>query len=237
MARLVNGHGAALLRYVLDADCGAGFESGHRFDEVVPGQRLAVRVVRDRERHRRDLLEHCGRVPVRHARDLLALVRLIELLLVSDFPDVQVEDVEAILLGRRAEPDVPPHAARAGQGRIEPVDRDVRRADEVDLLLARACAWDAERALADAAGDDVDPVEQGVHLVGEELLEERRVVDSVHDDEQLVQGERASTHAAREHEVEDAVHTSCDTGRAGRLRRTLREEALAPLAGLEDEVA
>ena len=77
MARLVNGHGAALLRDVLDADCGSGLESGHRLDEVVPGQGVAVRVVGDRERHRRDLLEHRRRVAVRDARDLAA-VRLVE---------------------------------------------------------------------------------------------------------------------------------------------------------------
>ena len=121
---------------------------------------------------------------------------------------------------------------------IEPVDGHVRRADEVDLLAARACGPDAQRALPDAARDDVDPVEQRVRLVREELLEERRVVDAVHDHEQLVERERAAAaHSAREHEVGDVVHPARERGWAGRLRRALGEEALAPLLVLEDEVA
>src|SRR6187200_1510611 len=136
MASLMNGNGAALLRDVLDADCGTGLESGHCLDEVVPGQRLPTRMVGDRERHRRDLLEHCRRVPVRDARDLLALRRLIELRVVGDFAEVEVEDVEAVLLRRRPEPDVTAHAAWPRERRVETVDGHVRGADEVDLLAA-----------------------------------------------------------------------------------------------------
>jgi hypothetical protein len=95
-------------------------------------------VVRDRERHRRDLLEHRRRVAVRDARHLLAAGILVELGRVRDLVQVQVEDVEAILLRRRAEPDVPAQAAGSRQRRVEPVDGDVRGADEVDLLPARA---------------------------------------------------------------------------------------------------
>jgi hypothetical protein len=40
--RLVNGNGAALLRYVLDADRGSGFERRHRLDEVVPVEGFAL---------------------------------------------------------------------------------------------------------------------------------------------------------------------------------------------------
>ena len=237
MARLVNGNGAALLRDVLDADCGTGLESRHGFDEVVPGQRLAIRVMGDRERHRRDLLEHRWRVSVRDARDLLALRRLVELLVVRDLAEVQVEDVEAVLLRRRPEPDVAAHPAWARERRVEAVDRDVGRADEVDLLAPRLCGSDPQRALPDAPRDDVDAVEQRVRLVREELLEERRVVDAVHHDEQLVECEPAATHPAREHEVHDVVHPAREPGRAWRLRCALGEEPLAPLPVLEDEVA
>src|SRR4029079_26387 len=237
MASLMNGNGAALLRDVLDADCGTGLESGHGFDEVVPGPRLATRVVGDREGHRRDLLEHRRCVPVRDARDLLALRRLIELHVVGDLAEVQVEDIEAVLLRRRPEPDVTAHPARPRERRVEAVDRDVRGADEVDLLAARLRGLDAQGAPHQATRDDVDAVEQRVRLVREELLEEGRVVDAVHDDEQLVERERAGAHPAREHEVHDVVHALRERGRAWRLRRALGEETVAPLAILEDEVA
>src|SRR5262245_38736889 len=143
MARLMNGNGTALLRDVLDADCGTGLESGHCFDEVVPGQRLPTRMVGDGERHRRDLLEHRRRVPVRDARDLLAPRRLVELRVVGDLAEVEVEDVEAVLLRRCPEPDVTAHAARPRERRVEPVDGDVRRADEIDLLAAWLRGLDA----------------------------------------------------------------------------------------------
>src|SRR6185295_10139135 len=97
---------------------------------------LAVRVVRDGERHRRDLLEHRGRVAVRDAGYLLAPRRQVELRLVRDLPEIEVEHVEAVLFRRSTEPHVAAHAAWPRERRIEPVDRHVRGADEVDLLTA-----------------------------------------------------------------------------------------------------
>ena len=93
-------------------------------------------------------------------------------------------------------------------------------------------------AAADPARDDVDPVEEGVDLVREELLHEGRVVDSVHDDEQLVQRERAAAaHPAREDEAQGAVRPRDEGRRTLPVRGALGEEALTPVAVLEDEVA
>ena len=155
-----------------------------------------------------------------------------------DLPDVEVEDVEAILLRGRAEPDVPAHPSRPCEGRVEAIDGHVRRADEVDLLPPRARSRDAQGDVPDPARHDVDAVEERVQLARQELAEEGRVVDSVHHDEELVERERAPhPEATGEHEGEDAVHAGGDGGGAGRLRRALGEEPLPPAAVLEDEVA
>ena len=55
----------------------------------------------------------------------------------GDLGEVEVEDVVPVVLGRRAEPDVAAHAARAHERGVERLDRDVGRPDEVDLLGAR----------------------------------------------------------------------------------------------------
>ena len=108
-----------------------------------------------RQRHRADLLDHRRRVAVRDARELVAALRRVEVGLVADLVEVEVEDVQAVVLRRRPEPDVAAHAARAGERRVEHLDRHVAGADEVDLLAARARRRQPQRALADAARDDV----------------------------------------------------------------------------------
>ena len=101
--------------------------------------------VRDRQRHRAALLDHRRGVAVRDPRELVAPARGVEVGLVVDLVEVQVEDVEPVVLGRRPEPDVAPHPSRPGQRRVEHLDRDVARADEVDLLLARARRREPQR--------------------------------------------------------------------------------------------
>ena len=116
------------------------------------------------------------------------------------------------------------------------VDRDVRRADEVDLVLARLRPRDAELEPADARRDEVRRVEERVRPVREEPPEERRVVDPVHDDEQLVQRQLApAAHHPRERAalVEDPGEPAGLRG----LALPLGEEAVAPGARLEDHVA
>ena len=44
---------------------------------------------------------------------LIAAARLVELGVVRDLREVEVEDVDAVLLGRRAEPDVAAHVRAA----------------------------------------------------------------------------------------------------------------------------
>ena len=45
--------------------------------------------------------------------------RAVELLVVRDLLEVELEDVEAVLLRRRAEPDVAAHPSRARQRGVE----------------------------------------------------------------------------------------------------------------------
>ena len=85
--------------------------------------------------------------------------RLVEIRFVRDLADVELEDVEAVVLRRRPEPDVAAHPAGADQRRVEPVDRDVRGADEVDLLAPRPRSRHPQPELADPARDDEERVE------------------------------------------------------------------------------
>ncbi len=82
-------------------------------------------------------------------------------------------------------------------------------------------------------------VENRFVLFVKNSLEERRVVDAVHHDEQLVEREPAAhAHPAREHEVRDAARAARDSRSApAACGRALREQAVAPGAGLEDQVA
>ena len=140
---------------------------------------------------------------------------------------------------RRAEPDVATHPARAEQGRVEPVHRHVGRADEVDLVAARARRRQPQRHLAEPARDDVRRVEHGVELARQHPAHERRIVDPVHDHEQLVECERAAAHPgpAREHEVLDAQQPRVEPARRDGARLALVEDPVAPCLRLEDEVA
>ena len=125
----------------------------------------AAGVVRDRQRHRDRLLDHRRRVAAHDPRDLVAARRASRARRsCDDLPDVEVEDVEPILLGRRPEPDVAAHATRPDQRRIEPVDRDVRGADEVDLVVSRPGRRQPQLDLADRPRDDVRRVEERVEL-------------------------------------------------------------------------
>ena len=157
--------------------------------------------------------------------------------IVRDLAEVEVEDVLAVVLRRRAEVDVAAHAARARERRIEPVHRDVRGADEVDLLAARPRAWNAERDLADAARHDIRRVEQGVDAVRQDAAHERRAVDAVHHHEQLVQGELAAAHHPAHHPAGELVDDPVDDRVRPARRRALLEQPVAPPPGLDDQVA
>ena len=115
----------------------------------LPGEVVATLVVGDRQRHRADLVDHRRRVAVRDPCDLVASLGRIELGLVRDPRDVEVEDVEPVLLRRRPERDVAAHATGPDQGGIEPFERDVRRADEVDLVASRPRRRQPEPDLAE----------------------------------------------------------------------------------------
>jgi hypothetical protein len=130
----MDGDRAGLLLDVVDADRGARLDRRHRLDNVLAVELRAPLGVRVGQRHRADLLDHGRGVPVGHARQLVAAVLAVETLLVADAPQVEVEDVLAVVLGRRAEPDVAAHAARADERRIERFEGHVGGADEVDLL-------------------------------------------------------------------------------------------------------
>ena len=153
-----------------------------------------------------------------------------------DLVDVEVEDVEPVALRRRPQPHVPAHAARPDERGIEDVDRHVRRADEIDLQLPRLRRPEAQLRLADPARDDVGRVQECVHPVRRPTLEERRVVDAVHHDEQLVQ--RELTHAAAHHPGHELLHDPAqETDFLGpALRRTGLEQPVAPGSRLQDQV-
>ena len=187
VSRLVDGDRSRLLLDVVDVLGGAGLDGRHRLDDVEPAEPPAALGVGDRERHRAALLDHRRRVPVRDPRELITAPVGVEVRLVIDLVEVEVEDVGAIVLGRSAEPDVASHPARPGQRRIEHLDRDVARADEVNLLGARPRRREPQRHLSDLARDHEHRVEERVEPVGEELPHHRRLVDPVHHDQQLVQ--------------------------------------------------
>ena len=141
MTRLVDGDRAGLVGHVVDVDRRAGLDRGHRLDDVLPAECFPPGVVCDRQRHRADLLDHRRRVAHRHARKLVAATVGVEVRLVRDAAEVELEDVLAVVLRRRPEPDVASHAARPRQRRVELIDRNVGRPDEVDLLVARLHYW------------------------------------------------------------------------------------------------
>ena len=188
-----------------------------------PNTRAAVRVGVG-ERHRADLVDHRRRVAGGDARELVALLRRVELLLVRDLRDVEVEDVAPVLPRGRAEEDVAAHAARAGERGVERLERHVAGPDEVDLLLARLRRAQPQRDGAGLARDDVERVQERVEPVRHELLLERRLVDAVHDHQQLVERERAAAAHAGDHElVDDALDAAED--RRDRAPRAARRAA------------
>jgi hypothetical protein len=158
----------------------------------------------------------------------------IEIGLVGDLGQVQVQDVEAVVLGGRAEPDVATHSSRTGERRVEHVDGHVAGADEVDLLLAWTRRPQAQRELADLARDHEHRVQEGVDAVGDHLAHQRRLVDAVHHDQQLV--ERHAAHAATHAEAGiEALDALGGTGHerpiaGGRRLGALREQPLSPRA-------
>jgi hypothetical protein len=240
VAGLVDRRCAALLVDVCHADGRAGLDRGHRLDDVGAVEVAAPVGVRVRQRHRADLLDHRRRVAVRHAGELVAALGPVELRIVVDLVEVEVEDVLAVVLRGRAEPDVAAHAAGAHERRVEGVDRHVRGADEVDLLLARARRLQPQSHPSDLARDEVRRVQEGVDAVRDELAEERRLVDAVHLHEQLVEGELAAHAAhAREHVAGDVVAHRRERRRE-HVRARLRargEQPVAPVAALDDDVA
>ena len=137
VAGLVDRDRPRLLGNVLGADRRSRLDGRHRLDDVLPGEGEAPVVVGDRQRHRADLLDHGRRVAVGDAGELVAALLGDEVLVVRDLVQIEVEDVEPVALRRRPEPDVAPHATRAGERRIEHLHRHVRRSDEVDLVPAR----------------------------------------------------------------------------------------------------
>jgi hypothetical protein len=95
-----------------------------------------------------------------------------------------------------------------------------------------------KRDLAEPPRDDVRGVQEGVEAAREHTLRERRVVDSVHHDEQLV--ERQLAHAAahaRECEVDERSDARLQAGGAGTVGCPQLEHPLAPAPRLEDQIA
>jgi len=84
--------------------------------------------------------------------------------------------------------------------------------------------------------DHVRRVEECVDEIGEEPAEEGRVVDPVHDDEKLVEGQLA--HPAHHPGHHALIHDCGQAGEAGGSGPSLAlgEEPLTPGAGLEDHV-
>jgi hypothetical protein len=60
---------------------------------------------------------------------------------VRDLAEVQVEDVEPVALGRRAEVDVATETPCAHERGVESFESHVRRPDEEDLGAIRLCLW------------------------------------------------------------------------------------------------
>ena len=235
VAGLVQSDRPRVLLGILDVDGGPGLDRRHGLEDVGGVESLAAVCMRIGQRHRADLLDHRRRVAASDAGELVALLLGVELPLVVDLADVEVEDVLAVGLRGRPQPDVPPHAPRARERGIELADGDVRGADEIDLVLPRLRPRNTQREAAHPRGDDVGRVEERVRPVREQAAEEGRVVDPVHDDEELVQRELAAAHHPR-----DGAALAEDLRQAGRLRRlalALREQPVAPRARLENHVA
>ena len=229
---LVDRDRARLLGDVLRADRGAGLDGRHRLDDVLPAERATAVVVGDRQRHRADLLDHRRAVATGHPGQLVAALLGVEVLLMRDLLEVEVEDVEPVVLRRRPEPDVAAHAAGARERRVEHVQRDVRRANEVDLARAGRRLRHAQPDLSDPSRDHVEGIEQRVQPIRDHAAEERRVVDPVHHDQELVQGEPA---AAAEHPREGSSLVEDAVARL-RLGLALCEDPLPPGPRLEDQV-
>ena len=137
VAGLVDGDRAALVLRVGLADRDAGLDRRHRLQDVLAREHRAPVGMRVGQRQRAHLVDHRRRVAGGDARELVARLRRVQRLLVRDLRDVEVEDVAPVLPRGRAEVDVAAHAARAGERRVERLQRDVAGPDEVDLLLAR----------------------------------------------------------------------------------------------------
>ena len=118
VAGLVDRDSSRLLLDVLDVLRRPRLDCRHRLDDVAPSKPPAALGMRNRQRHRAALLDHRRRVAVRDPRQLGAASAGVEVGLVVDLVEVEVEDVEPIILGRRAEPDVAAHAAGTDQRRI-----------------------------------------------------------------------------------------------------------------------
>ncbi len=132
------------------------------------------------------------------------------------------------------------HPARPGERGIEHGDRDVARADEVDLLLAGLRRVQAERQLAELAGHDEHRVEERVDAVGRPLPHQRRLVDAVHHHEQLVQCHAAHpAHSEARVEAADPVSGLLDERgvAAPAVFGASGEEPLPPRPGLDHEIA
>ena len=171
--RLMDGNGACLFLDVLDANGGAGLDRRHRVDDVVPAERVAAVEMGKGQRHGRDLLDHRRRVAVGDARELVASRREVKFRIVGDLAQVEVEDVEPVVGRGRAEPDVPTHASRSRQSRVERVHRDVGRTNEEDLLGARPGFRHAELPSLEPRRHHVGHVEERVDPVSPEPAPER----------------------------------------------------------------
>src|ERR671922_83382 len=122
--------------------------------------------------------------------------------------------------------------------RIESLQRDVRRPDEVDLHAPRPRRRQAERETAEAPRHDVGGVEDRVDGAREDAAQEGRVVDPVHRHEELVERElAAAAHHPREEPLVQEVAELAGPRRVGggRLPRAPLEEGLPPGAALGDQ--
>src|SRR5262249_19179338 len=109
----------------------------------------------------------------------------------------------------------------------------------VDLVLVWPWRRQPQRRRSDPPRNHVARIEEGVDPVGKHLLEEGRVVDAVHDDEQLVERQGAAHPAehAWERLVDDPGQPREEPGGGDRPLGALREQTLPPGARLEDQVA
>ncbi len=119
VAGLVDRDRARLLGDVLDVDRRAGLDRRHRLDEVVPAERLAARSgARSSAPSSRPARSSPASSPSSSARARRG-AQAGRARRVRDAAEVELEDVLAVVLRRRPEPDVAAHAARPGQRRVE----------------------------------------------------------------------------------------------------------------------